>query len=183
MKTLATLGLVLAGFIALPSVYAQNGGVAIVDLDAVAQELGVLEYIAVTLDNQKVTLDGELKKMQQNLQAQMNKTVEDAGEKPSEDDQKKILLTNRELETQFQQARAKATQTLQVEKLKLINNFREELKPHALKVAKSKKLAVVLNKVMPPVYAYDDSVDITKEVTEAARKAGLTKKAPERVSQ
>ncbi|MDF1810958.1 MAG: OmpH family outer membrane protein [Verrucomicrobiales bacterium] len=182
MKKLVTLIAILSG-LALNPVKAAEGGVAIVDLDAVAKELGVLEYIAVTLDNMKVELDGNLNKLQQNLQAQMNKAIKDAGDKPSEEEQRKVALTNRELETQFQQERSKAAQSIQMEKLKLINNFREELKPHALEVAKKKKLNVVLNKVMPPVYAFDDSVDITKDLTAAAKKAGLAKKAPARKTQ
>ncbi|MDF1753456.1 MAG: OmpH family outer membrane protein [Verrucomicrobiales bacterium] len=182
MKKLVTLIAILSG-LALNPIKAADGGVAIVDLDAVAKELGVLEFIAVTLDNMKVAKDAELNKMQQNLQAQMNKAIKDAGDKPSEDERRKVALTNRELETQFQQARAKAAQDIQLEKLKLINNFRNDLKPHALTVAKKKKLHVVLNKVMPPVYAFDDSVDITVELTAEAKKAGLAKKAPERKTQ
>ena len=62
MKKIVTLMLVLTG-LTLNPVKAADGGVAIVDLDEVANQLGVLDYIGVTLDNMKIDLDNELKKM------------------------------------------------------------------------------------------------------------------------
>ena len=178
MKKLASLSFVFCALAFGNSVKAADGGVAVVDLDAVARELGVLDYIAGSLQNMQTDLDGKLKNTQQKLQAEMNKVRKDAGDEPNDEGRQRIATVYRELETQYQTLQARATQTLNVERLRLINEFREELKPHALALAKEKGLSVVLNKVMPPVYVWDESVDITKELTEKARKAGLVKKAP-----
>lgn len=165
-------------------------GVAIVDLDAVAQELGVLDFIRITLENSEFDKRAELTATQKTLQAQMDKAITDAGAKPNEkldklapEKQREVAIINRDLETKFQQSRAQAAQAIEIEKLKMIDDFRQELKPHALAVAKKNKMTVVLNKVMPPVYAFEESVDITKELTEVAKKAGLTRKAPVRKAQ
>ena len=182
MKKLVLFITVLVGLASHP-LTAAEGGVAIVDLDAVAKELGVLDFIAVTLENRKVELDAELGKVQKNLQEQLNRTVKLVGDNPNDEQKKQVAITRREMEIQFQQARGRASQVIQAEKLKLINDFRKELKPHALEAAKKKKLYVVLNMVMPPVYAYDTSVDITQDVIVAAKKAGLEKKAPARKKQ
>lgn len=179
MKKLVPLMLVLTGGLSFTSSVKAEGGVAVIDLDAVAQELGVLDYIRVTLENRGTELNSSLQKTQQNLQALMNKTVAEAGEELNEEEKKKIILTNRELETQYQQERAKAAQSIQADRLKMINDFRNELKPIALEVAKARNLDVVLNTVFPPLYAFAETVDITAEVTEKAKAAGLTKEVPE----
>jgi len=186
MKKFLKLITVVAGCtLTLNSAKAQ--GVAIVDLDAVAQELGVLEFIKVTLENSEFDKVAALTETQKALQAKMDKAITDAGAKPNEkldklspEKQREVAIVNRELETQFQQSRAQAAQAIEIEKLKMIEAFRQELKPHAQAVAKKRGMSVVLNKVMPPVYAFEDSADITKELTDVAKKAGLTKKAPAR---
>ncbi len=182
MKKLLTLNLLLAFAIWAPFARGQNGNVAIVDLDAVARELGVLEYIAVTLDNTRVEIDEQLKGLQSNLQAQMNETLQQVGDNPTTEQQQRIALTQRELNTQLNEARLEGGQRIEIRKLELIKEFRDALRPHALELAKEKGFGVVLNKVMPPVYAFDEGADITAELTEKARKAGLTRKAPKRIA-
>lgn len=178
MKKLVTLLLVLIGISYQNQASAQ--GVAVVDLDKVAKDLGVLDYISVTLENTRLQMSKSLGDAQKALQNQFNQRVQLAGENPSSEVQKELLTANRELQTQFHREELKLTQDYQALRLKLINDFREELKPIAMQVARSKNFKVVLNKVMPPVYIWDDSVDITEAVIEAAKAKGLTRTIPER---
>lgn len=177
MKKLITLLLVLVGIQFIPN-KAHADGVAVIDLDAVAKDLGVLDYIANTLANKRFDLSKTLSSTQQSLQGQFNKALADAGKNPSEDAKKKLITTNQELQTQFRKQEVQVNQEFQILRQKLINDFRNELKPIALDVAKKKKLDVILNTVMPPVYAFGPAADITKDVTAAAKKAGLTKTPP-----
>jgi Skp family chaperone for outer membrane proteins len=188
MKKFLTLITIATG-LTLTFNTAQAQGVAIVDLDAVAQELGVLDYIRITLENSEFDKRAALTQTQKTLQAEMDKAIVAAGANPKEkleldkltpEQRQNVAITNRDLETKFQQTRVKAAQEIEIEKLQMIDAFRQELKPHALAIAKSKNMSVVLNKVMPPVYAFEDSVDITKELTALAKQKGLAKKAPAR---
>ncbi len=187
MKKLFTLSIACLAIAFSSSQARAEGGVAIVDLDAVAKELNVIEFIEVTLANLGTGLDGDLKSMQQNLQSEFDsekgKVEQKHGgdiEKASNEEKQALLVKNRDLQIQFNQARNQAAQTMNVRKLEMISKFRNELKPVALEVAKKKGMDVVLNKVMPPVYVYSDSVDITKDVAAAAKAAGMTKTVPER---
>lgn len=160
--------------LALNPLLAQSG-VAIVDLDAVAKELGVLDHITESLKSETTALNTQLKTMQENLQAQMNKVIKELGDTPSKEQKQKAALTNRELEIQFQKARGQAMKKVQSQRVNLISKFRADLKPYALEEAKKKNCSVVLNTVMPPVYAFDSSVDITLTLIATAKKAGLAK--------
>ena len=176
MKKLVTLLLVVLGLsIQMTTINAQ---VAVVDLDAVARELGVLKHIEVTMSNLKFDEEEKLKDTQQKLAAQMKAAMEKAGKDPDKEKQQQIAITNRELQVQFQQAQVEATKRFQQKRLEMINEFRQEVKPLALKVAKEKDLNVILIKTMPPVYAFDKSIDITGDLVEEAKKAKMTRTAP-----
>lgn len=172
MNKLVLILTVLSAFVGSSVLFAQSN-VAIVNLDTVAKELGVIEHISKTLKEQESELNGKLKEIQEKLQAQMDEVIEGLGDKPTQEQSLKAKQTHRALETQFQKNRAQATRNIQAAKAKMIGDFREKLKPHALSVAKKRNCTVVLNTVMPPVFAYDDSADITQDLIVAAREAGM----------
>ncbi len=175
MKKLLILSISALAFAATAN--AQNGGVAILDIDAVARELGIEDAVKNQLLTMQNGLNGELQKAQANLQAQMKGAEQAAGAAPTDDQKRQLVSTNQQLNGQFNQLKAQAQQTLAQERVNKINAFREQLKPIALAAAKAKGLSVVLMKVTPPVYAYGDEVDITKATTEAALKAGMKAQA------
>lgn len=155
-----------------------NGGVAILDIDAVARELGVEGSVKTLLQTMQDNLNIELKRTQANFQAQMKNIETLAGPNPNEDQKRQLLQANQRLNGEFNRLRQQAQRTLQQERITRINQFREKLKPLALAAAKAKGLDVVIMKVTPPVYAYTDGVDITVDTVARAVKAGLKEKAP-----
>jgi len=175
MKKLLTLS--FSVLLLAVSASAQNGGVAILDIDAVARALGVEEAVKNDLQSMQNGLNGELQKAQANLQAQMKNAEQVAGTNPNEQQKAQLVQTNQQLDAQFNQLKAQAQQTLAQERVKKINDFREKLKPIALEAAKAKGLGVVLMQVTPPVYAFDEAVDITAATTDAAKKAGMETKS------
>lgn len=158
---------------------AQQGGVAILDIDEVARQLGVEEKVRVDLLKMQNGLNTELQKTQATLQSQMAGVEQAAGANPNDEQRRQILATNQQLNAEFNRLKNQAQQTLAQERVRLINDFRTKLEPIALKVAKDKKLGVVLMKVTPPVFAYDESVDITEATTKAAMDEGMKVEAPE----
>lgn len=172
VATLATVALSLAA-------QAQQGGVAVLDIDAVARNLGVEEKVRVDLVNMQNTLNTELQKTQQTLQSQMAGVEQSAGENPTEEQRRQILATNQQLNAEFNRLKAQAQQQLANERVRLINEFRIKLEPVALEAAKAKGLQVVLMKVTPPVFAYGPEVDITDDTTARAIEAGMNVEVPE----
>lgn len=155
------------------SAEAENGGVAVLDIDAVAQQLGVEEKVRVDLVGMQNRLNEELQQTQAQLQNQMTGVEQSAGENPTEEQRRQILATNQQLNTEFNRLKAQAQQTLAQERVRLINEFRIQLEPHALKAAQAKGLSVVLMKVTPPVFTYSSEVDITTDTAKLAEDAGM----------
>ena len=175
MKKLTLL--IISSLLLVGTSHAQKGGVAILDIDAVARELGVEDSVKTLLQTMQDNLNIELKKTQASFQAQMKNVETLAGPNPNEDQKRQLLQANQRLNSEFNKLRQQAQRTLQQERITRINQFREKLKPIALDAAKAKGLDVVIMKVTPPVYAYSDSVDITVDTAARAVKAGLKEKA------
>lgn len=168
-KPIATL--LTACLLILPAT-AQKGGVAILDIDEVAKQLGVEEKVRVDLLNIQNSLNAELQKAQTTMQTQMDGVEKAAGEKPSEEQRKQILATNQQLNDEFNRMKAQAQQNLGQERVRMISEFRTRLEPIALKAAKAIGLDVVVMK-NAPVFTFDASVDITQETTRLALEAGM----------
>ncbi|MEX2581224.1 MAG: OmpH family outer membrane protein [Verrucomicrobiales bacterium] len=166
LATLASLAFSL-------SAQAQKGGVAVLDIDAVARNLGVEEQVRQSLVTMQNSLNEELQKKQQNLQSQMAGVEQAAGEDPSEEKRREIMATNQQLNAEFNRLKAQAQEALVQERVRLINEFRIDLEPIALKAAEARDLDVVLMKVTPPVFAYGADVDITEDTTALAIEAGM----------
>ena len=168
--------LTILSLFAISSTNAQNGGVAVLDIDSVAQELGVEAAVKADLQSMQDNLNVELQKTQANFQAQMNSAEKSAGETPTDEQKRQLVTTNQQLNAEFNRLKAQAQQTLAAERITKINQFREKLKPIAQEAAKAKGLSVVIMKVTPPVFAYTDEVDITADTTKRAIAAGLKEK-------
>ena len=185
MKTLLLTALSFAAF-TLPAL-AQKGGVAILDIDEVARQLGVEEKVRVDLLNMQNNLNADLQRTQTTMQDQMTRVEQTAGENPSEEQKKQIFATNQQLNEEFNRIKGQAQQTLAQERIRMINDFRSRLEPIALQAAKAEGLEVVLMKVTPPVFAYatmlhdsslglvliSESVDITQATIKRALDAGM----------
>lgn len=156
--------LAMAGAMAAPSVKAQQGGVAIVDVDAVAREIGADKQVLDALKQAQDNLNTRLKDTQAAMQKQFDEAVAKAGGDKASDEQKQQLAQfNQRLQDQFSQYKGQAQVTLNREQAKLVLAFREKVRPVALEVAKGKGLDVVLQK-SDQVISFAESVDISKEV-------------------
>ena len=155
------------------SALAQSGGVAVLDIDEVARQLGVEEKVRVDLLSMQNNLNTELQKTQAALQNQMVGVERAAGQNPTEEQRRQILATNQQLNAEFNRLRTQAQQTLAQERVRLINEFRIKLEPIAQKAAKAKGLDIVLMKVTPPVFSFAPEVDITIDTTKLAEEAGM----------
>jgi len=158
--------------------HAQNGGVAVLDIDEVARRLGVEEKVRTDLLSIQNQLNQELQQSQNALQNQMVGVERAAGENPTEEQRRNILATNQQLNAEFNRLRGQAEGVLAQERIRLINEFRIALEPIAMQAAESMGLKVVLMKVTPPVFTYSSEVDITDATTEFAIEAGMNVEAP-----
>jgi len=168
----------IAIFLAVPTALAQQGGVAILDIDRVAQELNVDKAVAAELQLIGTDLNTELTQIRTNLQNRMQQFESRAGQNRSQQVQAELAAANRQLNAQFNQVKAQAQNKMAAERIKKINDFREQVKPLAQEAAKARGLDVVMTK-SPQVFTFVAAVDITDDVIEAAKAAGLEAEVPE----
>ena len=174
MKILPSLLVIASAFGMAISAQAQGGSAAVLDIDKVAQELGVDQSVLTELQQIEASLNNQLAQVRNNLQSQMNQLEARAGQQRTQQIQAQLVEANRKLNADFNAVRAQAQNQLAAARIQRINTFREKLRPVALEAAKAKGFNVVLT-LTPQVYAHDDAVDITDDVIQRAKAAGLDK--------
>ena len=143
---------------------APNGTVAILDLDAVAKRLGRDVAIADQLKAEGETLASQLTKEKTELQSQLDPSAQALGDKPSDADKQKLVEFGQSLNARLQSKQQEARQELSQKQVSLIQQFREEVKPIAQKIAAGKGMNTVLLRSDIVVLSADPSVDITDAV-------------------
>lgn len=178
MKILPTFLSLALAFSLAPVARAQQGGVAVLDIDKVAQELGIDQSVLTELKQIEGNLNSQLAQVRQNLQTQMNQLEARAGQNRTPQTQAQLVEANRKLNADFGAVRAQAQSQLTSARVQRINDFREKLRPLALESAKAKGLHVVMT-LTPNLYAHADEVDITEDVIKRAKDAGLQEEPAE----
>jgi Skp family chaperone for outer membrane proteins len=161
LPLIALLGFTLAGCDPFSS---GKGGVALLDLDAAAKRLGRDVEIVQELKDAGDPLGNQLAAAQKEYQADFEKFKESIGSRPSDADSQKLAELGNKLNLQLQQKQQQAQQDLNTKRVALVNRFREEIKPVALKIASSKGLGAVLLKSDVVVLCNEPGLDITDEV-------------------
>lgn len=175
MKIPLFFALVVSVFLSAcgPTAGPGKGGVALIDLEDAAKRLGRDVAITEELQSAGAVLGDQLAAAQKELQEEFAREKQAVGDKPTAADTEKLTELGRSLNVQFQQKQQQAQQELAAKRLALVNRFREEVKPVAMKIAASRGLEVVLVKSDVVVLANEPGVDITDAVV-----AELTRSNP-----
>jgi Skp family chaperone for outer membrane proteins len=150
-------------------------GVAIVDLDEVAKQLGVDVWLVKDIRNGQDSLNQQLRTYQSTLQEKYRQKAHELEAQPvaggSNPEARKQQLTDlqRQFNLQLNEAQRSAQNELSVYRQKLIQRFREEVVPVAQEVAGQRGLGVVLTKNDTVLLAFDDAHDITSAVVARLR--------------
>ena len=159
---------------------AQKGSIAILDIDEVARVLKVDQAVMFELKGLEQDLNSQLSQHRQDMQAQLASAEEKAGQDRTPEAQQQLLDFDRKLKSDFELLKNQASQQLNALRVEKINRFRRELEPIARQAAKSNGFEVVITKT-PQVFVFPEEVDITMEVVERARAAGMEAKVEDKV--
>jgi Skp family chaperone for outer membrane proteins len=140
------------------------GTVAVIDLDAVARQIGRSEIMVASIKQREATLNQQLRGVQTSYQQQLRKKQEEFGDEATGDASQQLALLQRQVHHNLNQCRTQAQTDLNRHRLQLIAQFREEVKPLARQVAAEKGLSIVVTKNDAVVFTYTSAVDITDEV-------------------
>lgn len=158
-----------------------HGGMAIIDLDAVAKRLGKDLEISESVQKKQTELNEELKRYQEALTQDLTEKVSVAGETPTPEQTKEHTLLKNQMNIQLSNAQRKAQIALEVYKQSLIGRFRDDVKPLAQEVATARGFSAVVPK-NDNVLTFDPAVEITNAVVERMKGHAAPAAAPKAVA-
>lgn len=144
-------------------------GVAVVDLDEVAKQLGIDVALVKQINDGQASLNQQLRTLQTSLSEQFQEKVRvlksnslgNGSNLDSAAQKQQLAGLERELNLQLNQAKQTAQKELSVYRQRLIQSFRSEVVPVAREVAVERGLGVVITKNDTVLLAFDDAHDIT----------------------
>ena len=145
-----------------------NGPIAVVDLDAVAQKLGKDKQILQMIEQRQVSLNDQVVATQNSLIQQLNQKKAEFGD-VSDAEAQELAQLQTKANTILATTRTQAQSNLTSFQLDVVNRFRAEVKPIAMELATTKGCRVVLSKNDSVVFAFDETIDLTDEVTEVLK--------------
>ncbi len=143
---------------------AAMGGVAVIDLDEVAKRLGRDAEMAGSITTRESDLNEQLGALQTSLRRDYDAEEQRLADAPIDEQTTKLQQLQNDHQTRLATAQRQAQQDFAVYKARVVNGFRDEMKPVARRIAAEKGLGVVVTKNETVLFTYDDAVDITDEV-------------------
>lgn len=161
---LALSALLLAGCDQLSG----GSSVAVLDLAEVAKETGQDEVIRNKAQEERTKLVTSLQQLAASLDQQLSAEREKIGDKPKEEDSKRLQEMTLQARQQIESAQMQAQNEAGQIEARLVEEFRKKVDPLAEKIARAKGAKALLA-ADSYLFWHDPSIDITKEVIEAWR--------------
>jgi Skp family chaperone for outer membrane proteins len=167
------------GWLSGSSTIARIGSVAVVDVDAVAKQLGVDAAVERQVKDAETSLNAQLGSFQGALRKQYeDKSKEllapqDNRAVPAADPaaaKQQLVEIEKKLNQRLLQAQQTARNQFNAYRGNLLQSFRAEVVPVAKKIAKQHGCGIVLTKNEAVLLAFDESHDITSAVVKELRK-------------
>jgi Skp family chaperone for outer membrane proteins len=152
-----------------------TAGIAIIDLDEIARQLGSDKKIVTAIKQREAALNGKLSELAQSYNAELKKQKE-AIEAESEKSTVQLASYQKQLNQNLHNAKAQAQQNLSVHRSQLVQQFRDAVRPAARSVADKRGLSIIVTKQDSLLYDFNPEHDITAEVVEVLR-ASMSSKA------
>ena len=148
-----------------------KGGVAVVDLDKVAKELGRDVQMANDLKANQSNLANQLSALEKNAVEQLNKIKAELGETPEEDKLKEFAQKAQNAQVNFNNIQKQAVAAIGQRRDLLVANFRQEARPVCDKIAKANGANAVVTRNDAFLFSFDNTIDITDAVIAEMRLA------------
>lgn len=173
-------------FTSTPQDAALRGNVAVVDLDEVANQLGLGQQWSSVLSEKQSVVNQQLAGFQQKLSEQLEQkrsqttTANGSDAALLENQQVQLASYQQELNDKLRRAQDEAKKHLSEERSRIIQHYRQQAELVSAEVAKQKGFDVVLTKNDSVVLTYTSGADITQEVAkQLKRKLEAGKNSPQ----
>lgn len=148
---------------------ARTGGVAVIDLERVAEATGRNKSIAGRIQDYVKQQETGLQKLRKELNSKLAAEREKVGKKPASKEQQRLGQLTADYEQQLRQEVNKVSQAADRLKVNLVTDFKNEVTPVARRLAQQKGLSVVMAKQSAMLYIAPE-VDITEGVIDEMQK-------------
>lgn len=145
---------------------AGSGGLAVVDLDEVARQLGRDVHIKDALAAKEAELDAELAQSEAALNAEYRRRARSLDYLPADQRYAETQKLQGEINGRLRQAQQDSRTRLANYRLALVTEFRNEIKPIAQQIALDRGLSIVVPKNDSLLLAFEPGVEITAAVIE-----------------
>lgn len=148
-----------------------HGGLAVIDLDAVAKSVGRDSQMNQALKIRENALNQGLSKLQNTIREQIDQKKAEIGEEPTDEQRTELAKMQIELGNRLAGTRRQAQASLEQYRQQLVAQFRIEVRPVAQQIAQEKGLSVVIPRNEGLLLSVDPGCDITTEVAHAMQTA------------
>lgn len=143
--------------------------IAVIDLDAIARQLGRDRQMLAAIERHESSLNQQLQVVQANYQKELEQRRQEMTSGPAtlplaERQQHLLARFQEQAGGEVQQLRQQAKREMDRHRLQVIQDFREEVRPIAREVALARNLSLIVTKNDAVVFDYVSSIDITQEV-------------------
>ena len=140
------------------------GAVAIIDLDVIAKQLGSDKEMSVSIQQREASLNQQLAAVRDSYNKQISEKQGEFGANPTPEQAQHLADMQRQVNANLNQVLQRAKNDLNQHSARVIQHFRNEIKPVAREVATEKGLSIIVTKNDSVIFDYDRAVDITDEV-------------------
>lgn len=153
-----------------------DAGIAIIDLDEIARQLGSDKQIVSAIKQRQAALNNKLTELAQNYSDELKKQ-KDTLEAESQDPAVQLASYQQQVNQSFSTAKAQARQNLSQHRSQLVQQFKDAVRPAARRVAEQRGFSVIVTKQDSLLYEYDADHDITSDVIQVLRVSSAPKTA------
>ena len=144
-----------------------TGTVGILDLDAIAKQLGSDKAIADSIARQTSSLNQELHQLAKSYHAQISEQRQAIAQHPDEDRKVNLAAYEEQAHAGLSKARKRVQTDIARYRAQLIQGFRDEIRPTVRRIANQRGLSIVVTKNDSVIYDYGAAVDLTESVLQA----------------
>ena len=147
-----------------------QGGVAILNMEEVARQVGWDVESEKVFSREKAVAEADIARQRELLQADIDTKREEYGDSPTPGQQENLSAMEQQMQSQSRQLTRRAQESLQQVRGQQLKDFRSEVGPVIMKLASEKSFTVVLDPALSNVFFFDRSVDITDAVVDELKR-------------
>jgi Skp family chaperone for outer membrane proteins len=145
---------------------ATAGAVAVIDLDEIAQRLGSDREIAESITKRQSALHQQLVDLAKSYNEQISAKKKELPVAAAEQSEVTVAAWQQQANANLNQVKRRAEADLKNHRTKLVQQFRDSIKPTARRVAQQRGLSVIVTKNDSVIYDFTAAADITDAVVD-----------------